>query len=208
MKCKLFKTLVFGLLLNAGTASAAIINFNGGAESDFTIDELVTKNFIVTGISDGLGYLAPDRIGTDVSNPIFRGKNYSLLTWTNSGFESGFTLATDNGDLFSLESFQSGNGYLDDSFAVSSLTLNGLLSDGSSISESFSSLGKINLSTMWDNLVSVEFIAYGENNRAYWDSIRYERFAAPVVSVPEPSTLLIFTLSLLAITSRKFAAKR
>ncbi|WP_342804742.1 hypothetical protein [Alteromonas sp. M12] len=208
MKSKLFKTLVFGLLLNAGAASAAIINFNGGAKSDFTIDELVTKNFIVTGISDGLGYLAPDRIGTDVLNPIFRGKNYSLLTWTNSGFQSGFTLKTDNGDLFSLESFQSGNGYLDDSFAVSSLTLNGLFSDGSSISESFSSLGKINLSAMWDNLVSVEFIAFGENNRAYWDSIRYERFAAPVVSVPEPSTLLIVTLCLLAITTRKFATKR
>lgn len=197
MKYKLIKTIFMGLILNVGSASADIINFNV-TESDFAVEQFESKDFIITSTSDGLGLVGPER-----DDSFFTGKGSRLLSWSNSGSQSGFTLETDNSDIFSLESFQSGNGYVSGLNPVTSLTLNGLLFDGTTISEDFSSTGKINLSSLWSDLVFVEFIAHGLDNRAYWDSIRFERFEAPAsvsVSVSEPSTLLIFALSLIFLS--------
>ena len=200
VKYKLLKSAFIAVLLNiSNSAIAGIINFNA-TTSDFTLETLETNDFIITRTADGLANLGFDRDGVT-----FRGKNGSLLTWVNfDGLTSGFTLETNNTDLFSLESFQSGNGYLDNSNPVESLKLTGLLADGSSISEDFTTVGKINLdNTRWNNLVSVEFIANGINNRAYWDSIRFDRFAAPA-SVPEPSTILMLMLALFFIAAQRF----
>ncbi|MBU2877926.1 MULTISPECIES: hypothetical protein [Aliiglaciecola] len=202
MKIKLLKTLLVGCMITlSSSASAAIINFNVD-KSEFRIDSLETSGFIIERTSLGLASLGADR-----NDSAFTGKNGRLMTWDETGSNtSGFTLTTDNSDLFSLQSFQSGNGYVNGRNPVSSVTLNGLLSDGSNISEDFSKTGKINLSGIWDNLVSVEFIAHGLNNRAYWDSIRFERFAAPV-SVSAPSTIGIFVLCLFGIMAGNIKRK-
>jgi len=198
MEYKIIKAVLIGFMLNiSNIATAGIINFNV-AESDFTIKEFKTDEFIIKPTADGLASL-----GTDRDNSAFTGKNGRLISWSNTGLTSGFTLETISNDLFSLQSFQSGNGYVDGSSPVKSLTLQGLLFDGSLISEDFEDIGKINLSSMWDNLVSVEFIAHGLNNRAYWDSIKFETFAAPT-SVSEPSAFIIFIIGLLSLTARRF----
>jgi len=204
MKNKLLKSLLIGCLLNiSNSAIAGIINFNVD-ESKFRIDTLEISGFIIERTDIGLASLGADR-----DNSAFSGKNGRIITWTDSDSTSGFTLETTNSDLFSLESFQSGNGYSDNTNPVSSLTLTGMLFDGSFISEDFSKTGKINLSSIWDNLVSVEFIAHGDNNRAYWDSIRFDTFAAPAIAttVSEPSTIAVFTLCLLGLMTRKFKRK-
>jgi hypothetical protein len=213
MKNKLLKSLLIGCLLNISSTATAgiividgIINFNVD-ESDFRLDKIETVGFILDGPTKqgeiGLAWLGLDRV--DVDNSAFTGKNGRVITSANTSSTSGFTLTTDNTDIFSLKSFQSANGYANDDNPVSSLSLIGTLFDGSVISEDFSKTGKINLSS-WDNLVSVEFIAYGDNNRAFWDSIRYDRFTAPAV-VSEPSTIAIFTLCLLGLMTRKFKRK-
>jgi hypothetical protein len=202
MKNKLLKTLLIGSMINlSSSAVAGIINFNT-AESDFTINELETNGFILKNTADGFGLLDANR-----GAPFATGHD-SLITWTNTPNEtSGFTLETINDDLFSLQSFQPRSGYSDGSFAVTGITLEGILYDGSFISEDFSVDRKANLSDIWTNLVSVEFIAFGELNRTGWDSIRFETFVAPAATVPEPSSFAIFALSLLALTARRFKRK-
>tara|TARA_R110001599_G_scaffold170777_2_gene361135 strand:- start:332 stop:961 length:630 start_codon:yes stop_codon:yes gene_type:complete len=208
MKKKLLKSLLIGCLLNiSNSAIAGIINFNAD-KSYFRLDKIETIGFILDGPTKegeiGLAWLGLDR--PDFDNNAFTGQNGRVITSANTSSTSGFTLTTDNSDLFSLESFQSANGYANDDNPVSSLSLIGKLFDGSVITEDFSKTGKIKLSPEWDKLVSVEFIAYGDNNRAFWDSIRYDRFTAPAV-VSEPSTIAIFTLCLLGLMTRKFKRK-
>tara|TARA_B110000438_G_C15798324_1_gene643879 strand:- start:1416 stop:2051 length:636 start_codon:yes stop_codon:yes gene_type:complete len=210
MTNKLLKSLLIGCLLNISSTATAgiilttgIINF-GTTSSDFTINELEDKGFLLKSTAEGFGILDADR-----GRPFSTGHD-SLITWTNIvNGTSGFTLETINDDLFSLQSFQPRTGYADGTFAVTGITLEGLLYDGSVISEDFSVDRKANLSDIWTNLVSVEFIAFGELNRAAWDSIRFETFAAPAnaTSVSEPSTIAIFTLCLLGLMTRKFKRK-
>jgi hypothetical protein len=157
MKYKLLKTVLMGLILNvSNAATAGIINFNN-TESDFTISELETNGFILKSTAVGFGLLDANRGGP------FSTVHDSLITWTNTpGETSGFTLETISDDLFSLESFQSRNGYADGSDPVTGVTVEGLLFDGSSISQEFNADTKGRFSAGWTDLVSVEFIAYGE----------------------------------------------
>lgn len=202
MKYKLLKTVLMGLILNiSSTATAGIISF-ATASSDFTINELETNGFILKSTAEGFGLLDADR-----GAPFTTGHD-SLITWTNiAGGISGFTLETINDDLFSLESFQPRTGHTDSDFAVSGIRVEGLLYDGSFISEDFSVDRKANFSDIWTDLVSVEFIGLGDLNRTAWDSIRFETFAAPATTVPEPSSFAIFVLSLLGLTARKLKKK-
>lgn len=209
MKYKLLKAVVVGLIFNVSSASAGIINFNaqGNQTFDLTLDQLITDNFIITKESDGLGHLTADLPTTSV---FYANGKSRLLTWTNTSSESGFSLTTDNGDLFSLMSFQTDHGYADDiTDLVESVTVTGLKADGTIISYSKPGVNKTTLAkdkfNNWSDLVSVKFTAFGVNNRANWDSIRYERYAA--TAVPEPATLALLMLGLLAITSRKFTSK-
>ena len=152
MTNKLLKSLLIGCLLNISSTATAgiilttgIINF-GTTSSDFTINELEDKGFLLKSTAEGFGILDADR-----GRPFSTGHD-SLITWTNIvNGTSGFTLETINDDLFS----------------------------------------------------------FGELNRAAWDSIRFETFAAPAnaTSVSEPSTIAIFTLCLLGLMTRKFKRK-
>lgn len=209
MKYKLLKAVVVGLTLNVSTAFAGIINFNaeGTQTFDFTLDQLITDNFIITKESDGLGHLTND---LPTTSAFYVAGKTRLLTWTNTSSESGFSLTTDNGDLFSLESFQTDHGYADDiTDLVDSVTVSGLKADGTTISYSTAGVGKTTLANDtvndWIDLVSVEFTAFGVNNTANWDSIRYDRYAA---AVSEPATLTLLMLGLLGLSTRKFMPKR
>jgi hypothetical protein len=198
MKFKFFKAGLASVILSAAclvnVANAGLIGFESVSDA-FWIDGVVEDGFAINRTDDGLASL-----GASYTDSYWNGNGTGrLITWTNNGSTSGIEINTLNGDLFSLNSFEFGNGYVRGNSPVTSVTLTGLLSNGSIITDSFSSFGNNNLSNAWVNLTSVKFIANGTSNRAYWDNIEVNR-----VSVPEPSTLAIFALGMIGLASRRF----
>lgn len=182
------------------SANATVIDFDS-VETVFWIDGAVDGDFDVDKTDDGLGTLA-----AGYNESYWRGNGTGrLLSWTNVGSTSGFTLARTDGVDFALESFDFGNGYVSGNEAVSSITLTGLLASGTTITESFANTVNgwttIDMSSLWTDLVSVEFVALGADNRAVWDNISVDA-AAPV---SEPAAISIFLFGLLGLVARKKA---
>ncbi len=181
------------------SANATVIDFDS-VDTAFYIDGVEDGDFDVEGTYDGLGTLA-----AGFREDYWRGNATGrLLSWTNGGSTSGFTLERTDGVDFALESFDFGNGYVAGNNAVSSITLTGLLASGTTITESFANTVNgwttIEMSSLWTDLVSVEFAAFGADNRAVWDNISVD--AAPV---SEPAVISIFLFGLLGLAVRKKA---
>ena len=184
------KGLLLSTLLAASvSANATVIHFDS-VGTDFGINNVVEGDFDINREADGLATLASSY------KPTYWNGDGSgrLLSWTNQGNTSGFRLSALTGELFDLNSFDVGNGYVSGRDAVESVVLTGLLEDGSTITDSFSAGNwpTINLSNSWQNLAAVEFIALGANNRAVWDNIA-------VSSVPAPASIALFGLALVGL---------
>ncbi len=178
-------------------ANATVIDFDS-VETAFFIDGVVDGDFDVEGTNDGLGTLA-----AGYREDYWRGNGTGrLLSWSNVGSVSGFVLERTDSVDFALGSFDYGNGYVAGNNSVSSITLTGSFANGSTITESFTNTVNgwttIEMSSLWTDLVSVEFLAFGSNNRAVWDNISVD-----AASIPEPAILSIFLFGLLGLAVRK-----
>lgn len=193
-KHSFFRAIVTALILAlSGFANASLIEFEDFS-NNFNIDNYEEDGFTIKPTNDGLGILEAGYL-ENYWNGNGSGR---LITWTNVGSESGFEISMLNGDLFSLLGFEFGNAYTSGDNFVSYVTLTGLLSNGSTITTNFYTAGTTTLSDDWLNLTSVKFIANGSDNRAYWDNI-----VVNSVSVPEPSTLAIFVIGVIGLSSRR-----
>jgi hypothetical protein len=180
-------------------AHAEIIDFDS-VTTEFSIDDSNQGNFSVVKNGGNLGTLR-----ADFSEDFWRGNGTGrIVTWTNDDSTSGFTLHNSYWDLFSLASFDFGNGYVAGNQPVESVTLTGLLANGDEITQTFTN--KINgwttvsLSANWVDLQYVDFIANGINNRAIWDNITVNLIASPV---PTPSVMLLLGSGLIGFLGMK-----
>ena len=191
---KMKKYSIVLLACLSSVANAEIIGFDS-----------VTTEFIIAGSNQG-NFTVETRggeLGTlrgGYSEDFWRGNGTGrIITWTNTGNVSGFTLHSSYWDLFSLSSFDFGNGYVSGNQPVELLTLTGTLANGDEITQTFANningWTTISLSASWVDLQSVDFIANGLNNRAVWDNITVN---VPVQAVPTPSVIFLLGSGLIS----------
>lgn len=186
-------------ILSTTTAQAQLLDFNS-AQTGWWIDTSTSDGFTETMGNNSGGNIAINYASVgDYWNG--NGSN-NLVSWTNGGLQSGFIL-TDNNPIntFSVTSFDFGNGYSSGSSPVTSLQVIGTLLGGTQVSETFVSgwtsngLSQITLESVFTNLTSLQFIAFGENNRATFDNILVNQPSA----VPVPAAAWLFASGLLGL---------
>jgi hypothetical protein len=190
------KLLATTLVVMAGTAYATVLDFNS-VSTQFWIDNYSESGFNFSRtFGDGMGTMA-DPVSYWNGNG-----TGNLLTWTNIGSDSGFTLTSGSNQNFSLASFDYGNGYVAGNDNPTQFIVTGTTGLGGTVSavidHSGLGIGTYDFGTGWDNLTSVTFDAVGASNRAIFDNI-----VVNAAQVPEPATLALLGLGLFG-----FAATR
>jgi hypothetical protein len=187
----------FALVLASASTQATVLDFNAQGDNQYWINATSSQGYTeATSGSQSPG----GNIGlvTHVDGMGNSNGTVSLISWTNGGAVSGFTLAKDNSSLFQLTSFDFANGYPGFSDAVTSVDVIGNYLDGTTTIEHFlSTWGSTNFVTLaldntFNGLVSVAFVANGASNRAVWDNITVSD-----ATVPEPASLALFGIALL-----------
>ena len=196
---KLSKLLACALFAVCGSSFAAVLEFN--SPEQWWIDNYSEDGFNVTrSFGDGMGVLAG---GDGYWNTT--GSSH-LMTWTNIGSTSGFTLTKGDGGNFSLSSFDYGNGYVAGNQRPTSILVTGI-SGGNTLTSTISitdaGIYSYSFSSDWANLTSVSFAANGSGNRSIFDNIVVD--APSQNNVPEPASLALFGLGLAGLS---FASRR
>ncbi len=194
------KLAIIIALLSTTTVQAQVLDFNS-AQTGFWINTSTSDGFTETMGNNIDGNIAINYGSVDDS---WNGNgSNNLLSWTNGGLQSGFIL-TDNNPIntFSVTSFDFGNGYTSGDMPVTSLEVIGTLLGGTQVSETFVSgwtsngLSQITLESVFTNLTSLQFIAFGANNRATFDNIIVVNQPS---AVPVPAAVWLFASGLLGL---------
>lgn len=199
---KLQHLAVCALMFGCGAAQALTLDFNAQADNQYWIGSTSSQGYTEVGKNNGSG-----DIGLVSRVDGFGNTNgtVSLISWNNDGATSGFSLSKSNASAFSLLSFDFANGYPNFNSAVSSIDVIGTLSGGGSVSQHFASTwGSTNFvnltfNSAFSNLLTVDFIANGSQNRAIWDNI----VVGEANKIPEPTSMALFGLGLAALTYRR-----
>ncbi|WP_294329641.1 PEPxxWA-CTERM sorting domain-containing protein [uncultured Sphingomonas sp.] len=180
--------LAFGALAAAGflamsaPADAATVTFNNQSTSYF-VPSVTDAGYVFTSTADGFG----------VNNNHLWPTNGTmhLMSWTNGGSTSGFTMQALNGAAFSLGTFDLGGGYANGSYAVSKVVVTGLNGTSSFTREFKSGVDFANAAFSTLDLggltaTQFTFTAYGASNRASFDNFTIS--APGAGGVPEPAS--------------------
>ncbi len=188
---KRFLCTVAAVLLSA-TANAAVITFDGMPDSYF-VPAVSDQGYTFTSDYDGLGV---NNNGLWPSN----GTSH-LMSWSNRGDVSGFTLTSDSAELFNVSSFEFVGGYVSGSRPVESLIVSGWLGGALVASETFyAGVDFVNatlyslLEVAMTGIDALTVEAFGTNNRAQYENFIIEPFTA----VSEPAVLGLVGIGILA----------
>lgn len=164
----------------ATPVAAEVVTFDSQSER-FFVPSVTDGNYRFVATADGFG--------TNNQNLWPSNGTMHLMSWTNQGSSSGFTMSSLDGSSFSLGSFLFGSGYVDGDRAATSLTVSGT-GGASNFTRTFTAgvdfangqYSTLDLGGL--NATQFTFTASGLNNRASFDNFSVNAVAA----VPEPGT--------------------
>ncbi len=173
------------------SAHAALIDFDGMGDR-YWLNTVADQGYVFSADYDGMG----------VNNNALWPSNGTthLMTWTNRGASSGFTLTSADSSVFSVESFEFAGGYNRGSRPVDTLQVSGWL-DGQLVStqtyvagiDFFNASSYSLLQVAMLGIDSLQVEALGANNRAQFENFIVEPFLA---QIPEPAALGLMGLGL------------
>lgn len=185
---------VVGLLLAVASnfALATVITFDSQPDQYF-----------VPTVSEGGFTFSSNYDGFGTNNDSLWPSNGTthLMSWTNVGNASGFTMS-ESGSLFDINTFDFVGGYVNGNNPVSSLVIQGLLNGAVVFSDTFLSgvdfqnaSSYTTLSLEYTGIDAVRFVAFGSDNRAQFDNFVVNE---PIQSgaVPEPASLALLGIGL------------
>jgi len=189
------RNIVLASLLLAGVgaieARAVTVDFNDSADDSYFIPSAASGGFTATagspmGTTSSIDHAGPSN-GT-----------VHLDSWTNDGSTSTWTLTRSDGAAFSLQRFD----YLSAAYAAygyyypaaTSFSVTGMTATGGVVFQDFgpaASFTTLTLDPGFDNLQSAAFSAFGDRNRAAYDTI-----VVGDAIVPEPASLALLGVGL------------
>jgi hypothetical protein len=187
--------IFFGLILcsMALSANATIITFDAQPEQYF-VSPIVEGDYVFTSNFDGFG---------TNNNSLWPSNGTThLMSWTNNGSSSGFSLTFSMG-LFNIQSFDFVGGYADGRDPVTSLIVTGWL--GGSLINSFTfnadsdflnASSFTTLNTIFTGIDAFKVEAIGAHNRAQYDNF----VVSAATSVPEPASIALIGLGLVGLS--------
>lgn len=173
------------------SANATVVDFNSQPEV-FFVNTIHDSGYTFNSIADGFG--------TNNNSLWPSNGNVHLMSWTNNGSTSGFTMQADNNSVFSISAFDFGSGYIGQYLPVDSLTVSGTGGNGA-FSQTFTSgVDYNNFGSSLTHLALLSghtatqytFTAFGASNRASFDNISI----TAAMPVPEPETYALFLAGL------------
>ena len=131
---QLRKLILFASVLSLSfvvyvNAYATVLNFAAQPEA-YSVSPIIEEGYTFNSTADGLG---TNNAGLWPSNGTMH-----LMSWTNGGGSSGFTLTANDNSVFSVTSFAFGSGYVNQSEPASSLVVSGTGGNGA-FSQTFTS---------------------------------------------------------------------
>lgn len=202
----------FGMEMKSLFACLFVCFFSSSVIADVITFDTQPEQYFVSSVVEGDYVFKNDFDGFGTNNSSLWPTNGSqhLMSWTNNGSSSGFTLTSLAG-LFNIKSFDFAGGYVDGGRPVFTLKVTGWL--GGSLINSyifqsgtdfFNATSYTTLSTIFTGIDSFKVEAIGNLNRASFDNFLVNTETNPV---PEPVSIALLGLGLAGIRLSRWKAK-